>query len=331
MLEAKSFIKLSWNDILKEVTQEQIMEYYLGVTPGSKLIVSPFRIDKNPGCSFYKSEGGTLFLRDWAKDIKYNWVDCIKAKYNLTFDQALLRAQTDLDKIKSVGEVKELNYEKEYKLIQSEIKPWNEETLSYWCKYGITVSTLKKYNVYCASTIYINKVPAAFYTKSNPIFSYYFPRTNKSKIYRPLAKDRKQKWTCSTTKEEVYGWDYYEDKKGRIIFITSSCKDAMVLHELGFPAIAPSSEANLILEDKITSLKERFDNIIVMMDSDATGIKYNNRYKSVYDLKPALIPIKYCTKDISDTILRYGRRKTFRIVKKIIREAVRIRQNSIPF
>lgn len=45
-------VNLTETEIFQLVPQERVMEYYLGITPGSDLVTSPFRVDKKPGCNF---------------------------------------------------------------------------------------------------------------------------------------------------------------------------------------------------------------------------------------------------------------------------------------
>ena len=45
-------VNLTETEIFQLVPQERVMEYYLGITPGSELVTSTFRVDKKPGCNF---------------------------------------------------------------------------------------------------------------------------------------------------------------------------------------------------------------------------------------------------------------------------------------
>jgi hypothetical protein len=45
----------------------------------------------------------------------------------------------------------------------------------------------------------------------------------------------------------------------------------MVLHELGYPAIAPQSENANISEPVISSLQLTFNRVVVFYDNDETG------------------------------------------------------------
>ena len=47
--------------ILERISQEQIMEYYLGISVKLDILLkSPLRKDENPTCSFYYNQHGRL-------------------------------------------------------------------------------------------------------------------------------------------------------------------------------------------------------------------------------------------------------------------------------
>jgi len=75
------------------------------------------------------------------------------------------------------------------KLIQTILRAtWEPQELEYWLDYGINLDILQKYNVNPVKSVYIDKELCMRATKLNPIFSYYFTKTDKVKIYRPLNK-----------------------------------------------------------------------------------------------------------------------------------------------
>ena len=53
-------IRVTKEMILKKVSQEQLMEHYLGIPVKKGLFKSPLRKDKNPTCSFYWNKNGDL-------------------------------------------------------------------------------------------------------------------------------------------------------------------------------------------------------------------------------------------------------------------------------
>jgi len=105
----------------------------------------------------------------------------------------------------------------------------------------------------------------------------------------------------------------------------------MVLNSLGFPAIAPVSESVLLSPKIIYHLQNRYKRIFVLMDNDAAGIKSNNAYKEAYNIIPLLVPLQYKAKDISDFRKLHSHKKTYKLVKKLLKEALIPRINSLPF
>lgn len=99
----------------------------------------------------------------------------------------------------------------------------------------------------------------------------------------------------------------------------------MVLHELGFPAIAPMTEHILLKSSDMETLQNRYKHIIVFMDSDETGLKCNEKYKQAYDICTAFIPFQFKIKDISDFRKRFKTVKTKKLLKRLIIETTRVR------
>jgi hypothetical protein len=57
--------KLTKENILDLISEEQIFERYFGQkVDRRKKYVSPFREDKNPDCTFYRSKSGILYFKD---------------------------------------------------------------------------------------------------------------------------------------------------------------------------------------------------------------------------------------------------------------------------
>ena len=106
----------------------------------------------------------------------------------------------------------------------------------------------------------------------------------------------------------------------------------MLLNSLGFPAIAPIAEGVLIRPEVMEKLFRYYKYIFVFMDSDSTGIKINNEYKKLYpSILPISIPIQFKSKDVSDFYINTNYKKTYKLIKKLLKEAIIPRVNQIPF
>tara|TARA_R110000851_G_scaffold214993_7_gene367697 strand:+ start:1768 stop:2133 length:366 start_codon:yes stop_codon:yes gene_type:complete len=115
-------------------------------------------------------------------------------KFNISFQESLNKIikdfKIDLTTKLPASEKQKLDkkFEIKKKKIQAIIQDFSEEELDYWYSFGITKETLERFNVKSAKYIYIDKEMAMRSTDRNPIFVYYFPNSERLKIYRPLTR-----------------------------------------------------------------------------------------------------------------------------------------------
>jgi hypothetical protein len=206
----------------------------------------------------------------------------------------------------------------EYKVLVN--SDFSESELAWWAKYKIDKDLLKINHVFSAKAIGINGSPAYRSTKTNPIYVYSIPLTSRIRIYRPLAaKDKK--WRGNTSSFDIFAY-HTLPAKSKVLIITSSLKDAMVIQKMGFPSIAPTSESSTIDGAIIKQLKKRFKYIFVLMDADDAGIASANRY-SIHKLYDITLGFNGYGKDISDAVANKGFKKIHRWLKKLIKKATK--------
>lgn len=76
--------------ILSRVSEETIMEHYLGVPVKKGLFRSPLRQDRNPTCTFYRSsKTGELLFKDFGSDHSGNCFTVVMLKFNCSYGKAL--------------------------------------------------------------------------------------------------------------------------------------------------------------------------------------------------------------------------------------------------
>jgi len=194
---------------------------------------------------------------------------------------------------------------------------------NYWNQFGVTLATLKRFNVRYVRTLYKNECVAGRSTANNPIFLYTFI-SKRVKIYRPLSPDKTKKWGGNATMDDIGGINCLP-KKGTLCFITSSVKDCMVLWEHGFPAVCMQGEgygaygeSTEVMASLIKELKQRFRYVFFFMDNDTPGRTYTDKLHALHGLE-------YCftekEKDISDYRKKFKGNLTTRLLKKIIVKA----------
>jgi hypothetical protein len=177
-------------------------------------------------------------------------------------------------------------------------KSWIENDIDYWRSFHIPIKTLDKFGVSPIQYVFLKDIIIWTYSPKNPIYCYKI--YNGLKIYRPFAK-KTEKWLSSCTRYDLQGLQQLP-KTDDLLIITKSLKDVMVLHELGYTAVAPHAENHSIPKGVMDNLKSRFKRVIVLYDNDRAGIDGAKKLNERYGLPLIFIPQKYELKDISDFV-----------------------------
>lgn len=322
--------KITKEFLLSKNSEETYMSYYLGVPIKKGLFRSPLRNDQHSTCSFFRGQSGNLYFKDFATGQCLTFEGVVMAKYGCTYHNALKIIAIDFGYIQSDEVKKQAAKKPQIKIqpkfeseketfIQVEIKDFSESELKWWNSFGISKETLNKYKVYSIKTVFLNGSIYAQSTQHSPIYGYYFGKkgnTEQWRIYIP--KRREFRFIGNVSTKTIQGYKQLPEK-GKLLVITKSMKDSMLLSSLGIPAVAPNSETQFVSEKLLEELKERFKNIVLLYDSDLTGVRFMNKIRKQYrDLIVCMIPRKYEAKDISDFYQKYGRSKTIEVIKEYI-------------
>lgn len=292
-------ITLDW--ILSKVTEYDIYAKYIGQFKVGMIYNSPFRKDKNPSFGIYYSKRTKQLL---FKD--HGTGEC----GNIIKFVSLFTGKTEYSDILS-DIVDKLNITNNTKLVSSKQYIPSTETvigivrqeftdvdINYWKQFNISINTLKKFNVNSIKYYLCNGIVKGTYKRENPMYAYKV--YNNFKIYRPLA-DKYTKWRNNLTDYDIQGYEQLP-QKGDILFITKSMKDVMCLHEMGYPAVSPSSESTFLPKDVLEQLKTRFKRIIILFDRDVAGVKRSRKLSRETGLEAMFINKKFKAKDISDAV-----------------------------
>ena len=187
-----------------------------------------------------------------------------------------------------------------------EIQPFDDGLLAYWAHYGIYEDTLRRFRVrslksYRSQT----KEGKPFELKASPTEPIYaYIGNGYIKIYRPNSSKMRFLYGGRMPSPYCFGMEQLPSK-GDMLFITGGEKDVLSLSARHFHAICFNSETAQIPERIIESLQLRFRHIILLYDSDATGLREAQRQVgrlSAYHVKQLQLPLKgtKAEKDISD-------------------------------
>jgi len=334
MIYSSSRIKprsLALEDILGRLTEYDIYAYYLGANFQIGIpFSSPFRRDVNPSFGIFKGDSGSLFFKDFGTGDSGNCVSFVQRMVGLPdtkygYKLALERIYTDLIQNGNgfTAMTRHVLSQKIRNVCRSDKTPlgvkrrsWLREDLDYWNSYNIPVQTLSKFNVSPVQYVFLNDIITWVYRMDNPIYVYKI--YNGLKIYRPFAK-RSEKWMSSCKRHDVQGLKQLPDI-GKLLIITKSLKDIMVLHEIGYPAITPHGENHAIPKNILENLRSRFNRIVVLYDWDKAGKKGSDKLKNKYGFGQIFIPRESNVKDISDYVKKYSLSKGNKLITKLLDE-----------
>lgn len=312
MYSTRTAITMSISDIMSKLDDYAIYEYYLGNIQVGKLIHSPLRTDdKIPSFGIFKGRAGNLLFKDHGSGESGNALKFVQLYKRINTKDELERELLRILKNKNITCGKILHkqiYESEYKSnATSDIgivrQPFTKVDKEFWSQFGIKLTTLKAYNVFSIKYFLCNNKVYGIYSNINPMYAYKV--FDKFKIYRPLAS-KYTKWRSNLTNYHIQGLVQIPNDGGNLLIITKSLKDVMVLREMGYDAIAASSETTFIPKDILESLKLKWKHILILYDRDKTGMKKARDYSRKYKLDAFFINKRFKAKDISDAVKLNG-------------------------
>jgi hypothetical protein len=324
---AKFPIKITKDNLLKFVTEEQIFERYLGTPVDlSEKYHSPLRKDSHPTCSFTITPSGKLWFKDWAGYFSGDCFNFVEEYYNCDFKEALIHIDNDLNLGVFNQELDRTNISKDSSTIERKAKekavvsiktqPYKLHDLEYWASQGVTPDMLNAYSVFVAKFVRINGKQIWNYTKHNPIYAYILP-TGNIKCYRPLEPDKTRKWLSNTSVDDIFGWSQLPEE-GELCFITKSLKDIMALRYLGYHSCSPQAEENIFPLDRAVELRGSFKYVVILYDNDDAGLRRASEESERLNIPYIHFPLDIEGKDVSGTINKNGAIKTKQIIENLL-------------
>lgn len=333
MYSTKGYTELTKEFILSRVSEYDIFKYYLpNFTEIGRSFCSSLRDDKHPSCSI-KDYGDGLIYKDFATGEKYTPIRLVEAKYSCDFLTALGIIARDFNLINTpiqqrlvetqVNRVPNI-IDKEKRVINVKIREWNKGLdYDYWNNYGIKLSSLQRFKVFPISEFWIKNYN---FKCKLPTYAYYFGE-GKFKIMSPL-EDRSKKWYGNTDHSDLQGWNQLPES-GDLLIITSSLKDVMLLYQLGYTAVAPQAETDILPKERILELESRFSQLLIFYDNDGMfhpplgtagkGKEAARKNSELYNIPTIFLPDDE-EKDISDYYKANGLEKTETIMKRLLNE-----------
>lgn len=304
-----------------------------------------FTTDRHPSACI-TSYKGKLWYKDFGdprQDKAYNIYAFVMRKYNITFVETLNKINQDfnLNLGSSTGKVATIKYnnssiikypDKNDNLSVIRVKKTKllPKHIHFYSKYGIkerdVPNLLKKFGVFPITHYWLqntSRINNKMFVINGIGFDYdyyWYKNVYLRKIYLPRKTGSLFFTNCNTLITQGYK---QLPKTGKLVFVTSSLKDAMILSYFGYPAVAPSNENVFIQEHIFEELKLRFKNVIIFYDNDYTkrenwGKLFAKKHSEKYNVPYIFLPDN-TAKDPSDFSRKYGGRE----LKYIIDEKIK--------
>lgn len=331
-------------NILKYIDDYNIFKFYIE-SMGKEFttnvcINSPLRKDNHPSFGiFYSEEDNKFIFNDFArKNCSGDVFMFVQRMFpELSYNQILSKICVDFgleDKIKCDTNVpktkvkdfeynKNPNLSKRLKKIGVKYRKFLRHDILYWEKFGITLKTLKKYNVYPITHIFKEFFDGYSSIVKADLHAYVYIECKDNiithEVYQPF--NTKGMKFIKTHNKGVHDGYSNLPKKGELLLITKSRKDVMSIHDtINIPSIGIQSESILIKDTVIEEYKSRFRHNLTLFDNDVTGINLALSYQDKYNIPGITIPrVKPGVTDYADLVKELGQSEARHILLNLIR------------
>ena len=293
-------------DILKRVSEADILFHYFNITEIPCVINSPLREDKTPSFGFYTSNGKKIHWVDYATNDRGGTFDLLMKVWNCTYLECLVRIYNELIKQSTVSiKTTFYNIHTTHKYntrvqLQCKVREWKAYDLAYWESYGVSLPWLKWAEVYPIShKIVIKNGIKHLFGAAKYAYAFVEHKENNTtiKIYQPFIKQ--YKWSNGHNGSVISLWSKIP-KTGDRVIICSSLKDALCIScQLHIPTLSVQGEGYDMSTSAIENLKSRYKRIYVSFDTDTPGILNTKRLAERTGFIP-IIPDLGNSKDYSD-------------------------------
>jgi len=326
MLSTKFLI----NDI-KQVPVTFIFEHYCKLNEklaGQEVkIKSLWKNERTPSmCIFCDKTTGVYKFKDFSSGKFGNGIELVCQLYNLTYGPAvrlIIGAYNDyiLHNNGSYN-VEEFKQYQKYKVDSWTVRGWDSKDQYYWTQFNIGSRLLEEHHVKALESYHMSKTDEngeykELLIKGSHLYGYFKADGSLYKIYQPKVTDKK------FIKVSTYIQGSEQLRNHPTLIITSSLKDMMSLKSLKLRVdyIAPDSENTMIPKDTMHKYLEQYRDVMVLFDYDEAGITAMEKYRSLYPVKAAVLPL---SKDPADSIRDHGVRKVKEILIPIIDKNINV-------
>ncbi len=315
------------NTILKQVSQEEIYNFYYGTgfKQGIK-ISSPFSDDKNPSFKVFKNNTFKCFSTGKHGDVWQFVADIKKLDCKTQFKDILDAISNDLNVIIQQGKIiqkkpiNSIDESKKRECFKYENKDFTKKHLEYWMQgnWNVTENVLNKYEVKALDKFEYwnnNKNEIQKIKLFKGVLGFIYEVNNNAELYIPKQEKNNKFFYNNLKSTDIFGFNQLQDKENFIV-ICAGKKDALILNANGFPAVSFRSENAHITDKEIRKLRAKSDTIFICYDNDNAGLKASLKIAQTYSIKQIVLPQKY--NDIADYFQVYKKEDFNKIISELL-------------
>lgn len=313
-------------DILRKVSEVDIITHYFKVIEIPCVIHSPLRDDKTPSFGFHTSNGRKVHWIDYATNERGGTFDLLMRWWNCNYSECLNRVYKEMiGHSKAVVKLStcHVSIDKHYNNsveLQCKTREWKSYDIAYWESYGITLPWLKWAEVFPIShKIVIKNGVKHLFGACKYAYAFVEHKENNTtiKIYQPFSKD--YKWSNGHNGSVISLWSKIP-QCGKRLVICSSLKDALCIScQLNIPTLAVQGEGYDMSDSAIENLKSRYERIYVSFDTDPPGILNTKRLAQRTGFIP-IIPNLGNSKDYSDYYKSLQDKQEFKHLESLFKD-----------
>ena len=316
----------------QNISDADILCYYLGITKIPIRINSPLRQDTKPSFGLFSFNGVDIFYKDFATQESGSTIQLFQKLWNLSYTDTWEKIVNDL-KGGNDCNVSKLHLPTNITItpkdkcnLQVITRSWKQWDIDYWKQFGIPIEWLEYANVHPISQILFVK-PTGTNMMAADKLSYAYAEFKEGvtsyKIYQPLNQNG-FKWLNNHDGSVISLWTQIP-QQGEYLTICSSLKDALCLWiNTGIPAIAPQGEGYGLSDHAINDLKLKYKHIFILFDNDEPGLKAGHKLAERTNFRNLVLPHFKDTKDVSDLYKALENKQDFKtIIYNLIKNEIR--------
>ena len=264
--------------IFSLISQEKIFEKYLFKPDLSKKYTNPFRVDKNPDCTFYYKNDKLYFVDNAWNKKHYDCFNIVITRFSLGYNAALRKIYNEIDKevdSKAFTDLKIIDKKSSENILRVITRNFLPEELLFWSTfdYQSTQQELQEFGIHATTTIFEQD----FVVDGNINCFTFVDNAKLTQIYKPYNKGTYKRRFINVKGLTLSGFQYL--KESNHLVITKSKRDTYWLSRMGVNCLYLVTESITLSDEMIKDFNVKYEYLFILADRDFAGFRCTIRHK----------------------------------------------------